>query len=211
MTEITHHQTVKDEIREAMQSGSDVHQKIKAITLKALRERQLDMENIKDVAEAVSNGITEGVNSQNEQAKEIFAHAASALDAALAVAAEASKLAIEEAASRVNEYSHHDLNDATQDLQDMEALFLDTLEKAAKGGNQIVSDIAGDFVNHARQSGTAIGNQVLTALETLKALPHWGKESVVSSTVAATITLAQIGGGILAGIAESLQSAHPKK
>jgi hypothetical protein len=211
MTETNSHQDVKEEIREAVQSGSDVHEKIKTITLKALTERQLDRENIKNVAEAVSKGITEGMTAQNEHAKEAFAHAVSALDDALAAAAEASKLAIEEAASRVSEYSHHDLNGATEDLQDMEGMFLDTLEKAAKSSTQVVSDIVSDFVSHARQSGTAVGKQVLTALDALKELPHWGKETVVSSAVAATITLAQIGSGILSGIAESLQSSHSKK
>ena len=211
MTETNQHQDVQDAIREAVKSGSDVHDKIRTITLKALTARQLDMENIKNVAEAVSKGINEGMTTQSEQAKELFAQAVSALDDALAAAAEASKLAIEEVASRVSEYSHHDLNGASKDLQDMEGLFLDTLEKVAKSGNQVVADIVGDFVSHARQSGTAVGKQVLTALEALKELPHLGKETFISSAVAATITLAQIGSGILLGIAESLQSPHSKK
>ncbi|WP_411725261.1 DUF6781 family protein [Methyloglobulus sp.] len=211
MTEIDQHQDVQEEIREAVQSGFDVHEKIKAITLKALTERQLDMENIKNVAEAVSKGIFEGMTTQSEQVKRAFVQAASALDDALAVATEASKLAIEEAASRVSEYSHHDLNGATNDLQEMEGVFLDTLEKAAKDGNQVVADIVGDFVSHARQSGTAVGKQALTALEALKQLPHLGTETVISSTVAATINLTQIASGILLGIAESLRSSHFKK
>ena len=210
MTEINQHQDVQDAIREAVQSGSDVHDKIKTITLKALTKRQLDMENIKNVAEEVSKGINEGVTTQSEHAKEVFAHAASALDDALAIAAEASKLAIEEAASKVSDYSQHDLDSASKDLQDMEGMFLDTLEKVVKG-NQVVADIVGDFVSHARQSGTAVGKQALTALEALKELPHLGTETVISSTVAATITLAQIGSGILLGIAESLQPSHSKK
>jgi hypothetical protein len=202
---------VQEDIKEAVQSGSEVHEKIKTITLKALTERHLDMENIKNVAEAASKGIYEGMTTQSEQAKEVFAQAATALDDALAIAAEASKLAIEEAASKVNEYSHHDLNDATNDLQSMENTFLDSLEKAAKDSNQMVAELVGDFVNHGRQSGTAVGKQVLTALDALKALPHLSKETVASSTVAATITLAQIGSGILSGIAESLQSSQSKK
>lgn len=211
MTKKKRHEEVKEEIREAVQSGSDIHEKIKTITLKALTERQLDMENIKNVAEAVSKGIYAGMTTQSGQAKQAFTQAASALDDALAVAAEASKLAIEEAASKVNEYSHHDLNDATNDLEGMEGTFLGALEQAAKDSNQMVSDIVGDFVSHARQSGTAVGKQVLTALEALKELPHLSKETVISSTVATTITLAQIGSGILSGIAESLQSSHSKK
>ncbi len=211
MTETDQHQTVQEETREAVQSGFDVHEKVKGITLKALTERQLDRENIKNVAEAVSKGIYEGMTTQSGQAKEVFAHAATALDDSLAAAAEASKLAIEEAASKVNEYSRHDLNDATTDLEGMEGTFLGTLEQAAKDSNQMVSDIVGDFVSHARQSGTAVGKQVLTALEALKELPHLSKETVISSTVATTISLAQIGSGILSGIAESLQSSHSKK
>jgi hypothetical protein len=211
MTETNQHHDVKDAIREAVQSGSDVHDKIRTITLKALTKRQLDMENIKNVAEEVSKGINEGMTTQSEHAKEIFTHAATALDDALAAAAEASKLAIEEAASRVSEFTQHDVNDASKDLQEMEGVFLDTLEKVAKGGNQVVADIVGDFVSHARQSGTAVGKQALTALDALKELPHLGKETVISSTVAATITLAQIGSGILLGIAESLQPSRSKK
>lgn len=210
MTNIEQPQDVEEEIRDAVESGSDVHQKIKAITLKALTRRQLDKENIKNVIESVSNGINQGMATRTEQAKEIFGHAASALDEALAVAVEASKLAIEEASSRVNEYSHHDLNSAEEELKGMEGLFLETLEKVVNG-NQVITDIVGDFVTHVRHSGTSVGKQTLTALDTLKQLPHWGKETAVSSAVATTITLAQIGSGILSGISESLQSSHSNK
>ncbi|MCK9395275.1 MAG: hypothetical protein M0Q44_06775 [Methylobacter sp.] len=210
MTE-TNQQGVKDAARAAVKSGDDVHQQIKDITLKALTERQLDMDNIKHVTEAVSNGINEGMAIQDVHAKEVFKQAATALDDALATAAEASKLAIEEAAAKVADYSQHDLNDAIKDLQDMEGMFLDTLEKTAKGGNQVVADIVNDFITHTRQSGTAVGKQSLTALEALKDLSLISKDIIVSSTAATTSTLAQIGSGILLGIAETLKPTHSKK
>jgi hypothetical protein len=212
MTEIDQQQDVKDAVRTAVKSGADVHQQIKAITLKALTSRQLDMENIKSVTEAVSKGINEGMDTEGVvHAKEIFSQAATALDDALAIAAEASKLAIEEAASRVTEYSQHDLNDAIKELQAMEGSFLDILAKIAKGSNQVVADIVSDFIAHTGQSGTAVGKQTLIALETLKGVPHLSKKIIASSTVAAASTLAQMGSGILLGIAESLQSSPSKK
>ena len=209
MTE-TNQQGVKDAARAAVKSGDDVHRQIKDITLKALTERQLDMDNIKHVTEAVSDGINEGMAIQDVHAKEVFKQAATALDDALATAAEASKLAIEEAAAKVADYSQHDLNDAIKDLQDMEGMFLDTLEKTAKGGNQVVADIVNDFITHTRQSGTAVGKQSLAALEALKDLSLISKDIIVSSA-ATTSTLAQIGSGILLGIAESLKPTHSKK
>ena len=211
MTETDQQQDVKDAVRTAVKSGTDVHQQIRDITLNALTKRQLDMENIKSVTEAVSNGINEGVDTQGEHAKDVFMQAVTALDDALAMAAEASKLAIEEAASRVSDYSQHDFNDAIKDLQGMEGSFLGTLEKIAKGSNQVVQDIVSDFIAHTGQSGTAVGKQTLIALDALKDMPQISKNLIVSSTVAAASTLAQIGSGILLGIAESLQSSRSKK
>jgi hypothetical protein len=210
MTKINQQQ-VKDAVQTAVKSGINVHQQVKAITLTALTSRQLDMENINSVTEAVGKGINEGISTQGEQAKEVFKQAATALDDALAIAAEASKLAIEEAASRVTEYSQHDLNDAIKDLQAMEGSFLDTLAKVAKGSNQVIAEIVNDFITHTAQSGTAVGKQTLIALEALKGVSQLSRTLLVSSTVATVSTLAQIGSGILLGIAESLQAAHSKK
>lgn len=210
MTKINQQQ-LKDAVRTAVNSGTNVHQQVKAITLTALTSRQLDMENINSVTEAVGKGINEGMSTQGEQAKEVFKQAATALDDALAIAAEASKLAIEEAASRVTEYSRHDLNDAIKDLQAMEGSFLDTLAKVAKDSNQVMAEIVNDFITHTAQSGTAVGKQTLIALEALKDISQLSKTVLVSSTVATVSTLAQIGSGILLGIAESLQAAHSKK
>ncbi len=211
MTETNQQQDVKDAVRAVVKSGGDVHQQVKDITLKALTTGRLDVENIKDVTEAVGKGINEGMTSHGEHGKEVFVHAVTALDDALATAAEASKLAIEEASSRVTEYSQHDLDDAIKDIQDMEGMFFDSLEKIAKGGNRVVSDIANDFITHTRHSGTAVGKQALIALEALKDLPKISTDIIISSTVATTSTLAQIASGILQGIAESLKPSHSKK
>jgi len=211
MTEIDQQQDVKNAVRAAVESGADVHQQVKDITLKALTTGQLDMDNIKNVTETVINGINEGMASHGEHGKEVFNQAVTALDDTLAIAAEASTLAIEEAASKAADYSKRDLNGAVKDMQDMEGLFIDTLEKVAKSSSQVVADIVNDFIAHSRQSGTAVGEQTLIALEALKDLPKISADMIVSSTAATTSALAKIGSGILLGIAESLQPSHSKK
>ncbi|MDO9269981.1 MAG: hypothetical protein Q7T96_12825 [Methylobacter sp.] len=209
MTETNQQQDVKDAVRAAVESGADVHQQVKDITLKALTKGQLDMKNIKNVAEAVAKGIDEGIAGQDEHAKGTFTHAVTALDDALAIATEASTLAIQEAASKVT--SQHDFNHAIKDIQSMERLFIDTLEKVAKGSTQVTADIVNDFIAHAHKSGTAVGKQTLTALKALKDLPNINTGVIISSTAATASALAKIGSGILLGIAESLQPTHSKK
>jgi hypothetical protein len=211
MTESNQHEDVQEAVRDAVDSGSDIYQRVKDITLKALTARQLDMENITKVADAVAKGIGDAMGDRGEYSREAFTQAVSALDDALAKAAEASKLAIQEAASKVSDYSQYDLNKATDDIQRLEELFLDTVKRIAKDGNQIVTDIVNDFSTHARQSGTAVGEQASIAMDALKDLPKISTGTLISSTVAATTALAEIGSGILAGIAESLRSSQAKK
>jgi hypothetical protein len=211
MTEINPRHDVREAVRGAVNSGFDVYQQVKAITLNALTTRHLTIANITQVADAVAHGIDEGIGTQGEQAKDRFMQAASALDDALSIAAEASKLAIQEASSRMNEFSQSDLNRATEDIQTMESLFFETLGKLARGGNYVISEIGSDFINHAQKSGTAVGKQVLNALDALKDLPTQGTNTLVSGAATVTSVLAQLGSGILAGIAESLQSSEAKK
>jgi len=209
MTETDQQQDVTDAVRAAVKSGTDIHRQVKDIVLKALTTGQLDMNSIKNVTEAAARGIDEGIASQDVHAKGNFTHAVTALDDALAIATEASTLAIQEAAAKVT--SQHDFNDAIKDIQQMETLFLNTLEKLAKGGTQVTADIVNDFIAHAHKSGTAVGKQTFSALKALRDLPAVSPSVIVSSTAATASILAEIGSGILLGIAESLQPSHAKK
>jgi hypothetical protein len=200
---------VEKQVRETLESGADIYRRVRTITLKALTERELDTDNIKSVVEAVFNGISAGISAQYEPAKEAFKQSADAVDDALKKTAEASRLALEEAVSSAGEFSRHDLKQATEDLKSLENLFLETMEKMARESNEAVSGIAGDFISHARQNGTAVGKEAQHVLETLNNLRHRGQDAVLISAAATTSTLAKIAGGILAGIAESLNPDKP--
>lgn len=209
MTDTIHQ--VESDIRESVESGVDIYDKVRAITLKALTERELDIDNIKNVVEAAIKGISSGIGNQYEPARQAFKQSAEALDDALEKTAQASKLAIEEAASRMSEFSQHDVNRAADDLKGLEEMFLETVEKVAKHSNEAVSDIARDFIDHARQNGTAVGKQTQIAFEALNNLRHRGQDAVITGAVTTTSTLAKIASGILSGIAESLRPEKPKK
>ena len=209
MTETKQH--VEEAIRAAVDSGTDIYQKVQDITLKALTEHELDLDNIKSVVQSAGKGINAGLVSQNKQTQDAFKQAASALDDALAKTVEASKLAIEEAASRVSDFSHDEVSEATDALKTLESLFIETMQTVAQSGNHMVRNTVEDFITHTQRSGTAVGEQTLLALDALKKLPTLGKDTLVSSTLATTKALAQISSGILSGIAESIQSSQTKK
>jgi len=204
-------QQIEKEVRETVESGVDIYERVRSITLKALTERTLDIDNIKEVTDAVLKGMSDGLSHQYDPAKHAFKQSTEALDDALTKTAEASKLAIEEAASNVDEFSSHDFKRAAEDLKSLEGLFLDTIETVGRHGNETVSKIAKDFLAHARANGTEVGRQSQVILEGLDNLRLSGQHAVMTGAVATTSALAKIAGGFLAGIAESLHPEKPSK
>jgi len=199
---------IEKDIREAVSSGEDVYQKVRDITLKALTEHELDEANIKAVVEAISKGMTQGLDTTEDVAKRSFEEAAEALDDALVSAAEATKLAVEEAASSVKAFSEQDIKRTIEDLKALEDLFLDTLTEAGKESSELVQNIVNNFVQHARNSGTAVGDRVQKLVDALLEVKDNSGKLLLEAASDTAAKLAKIGSGILAGIAESLESRH---
>ncbi len=199
---------IEKDIREAVSSGEDVYQKVRDITLKALTEHELDETNIKAVVEAISKGMTQGLGATEDVAKRSFEEAAEALDDALVSAAEATKLAVEEAASSVKAFSEQDIKRTIEDLKALEDLFLDTLTEAGKESSELVQNIVNNFVQHARNSGTAVGDRVQKLVDALLEVKDNSGKLLLEAASDTAAKLAKIGSGILAGIAESLESRH---
>ncbi len=201
---------LQDDIRSAVDAGHDIEETVRHITLRALTEGELDTKSIHQVASAVVKGARLGATSHGPETKDILTKAVSGLDEALSRAAEASKLALEEATGRGEEFSSHDLKRALDDMQGLEELFLESLRDVAKGGKDQVSVILHDLAEHAQHSGTAVGTQLKDGLTDLigqvsdasKARLESGGES--AKTTASL--LARLASGLLEGIADSL---HP--
>ncbi|MGJ0485069.1 MAG: DUF6781 family protein [Methylomicrobium sp.] len=204
-------QQVEKEVRETVESGVDIYERVRTITLKALTEHSFDIDNIKSVTEAVLKGMSDGMSPHYEPAKRAFKQATEALDDTLTKTAEASKLAIEEAAGNMDEFSSNDFRKATDEMKSLEELFLDTIEKIGRHSNETTAKIARDFIEHARRNGTAVGRQSRIFLEGLDNLRLSSQHAVMAGASATTSALAKIAGGFLSAIAESIDPDKSRK
>jgi len=208
---LRNNEKLQDEIKGAVETGRDIKETVRRITLKALTKGELDKESVRQVASAVVKGAGIGAAIPGSEAKDIMVQAVSGLDEALSRAAEASKLALEEAMDRGEEFSSHDLKRSLDDMQGLEELFLETLRDAAIGGNDKVSVILHDLAEHAQHSGTAVGTQLKEGLTDLvEQVADAGKAQLESGVDSARETgslLAKLTSGILEGVADSLHSS----
>ncbi|HRP75786.1 MAG TPA: hypothetical protein PK725_05860 [Rhodocyclaceae bacterium] len=207
---------VEREVQAAVAGGeSDVREDVRRITLEALSDGRLDADAIRRVMHSVMHGAQSGTEVLGEQGRQALSEAMKGLDEALGAAAEATDLALREAAARGSEFSRQELRRSLDDLAGLEALFIETLMNAAKGATGLAATTLHDFAEHARSSGTYVGGKVEGSLaqlrHTLGDLARAQVEAGAHGLRSGSALFANIAAGFLAGIAQRLDPDRVSK
>ncbi|SER37599.1 hypothetical protein SAMN05421690_102226 [Nitrosomonas sp. Nm51] len=207
------------DIRDALVDGTNVQETVHRLTLKAMKADRLDIDSIRRIVTAVVSGVQEGaqqkflaVNNQSQSAKSQVTAAISGLDSALARFAEASKLAVQEAAGRAQKFSDKELVRTRSDLEGLESLFLDTLQNTASAAKGTISDILHDITKHAKNNGTVVGAQLKETLATFAqqaaSVGHAQIEAGAQLTQTTAGFIHKIATGVLSGIKDHSKDKH---
>ncbi|WP_137220881.1 DUF6781 family protein [Shewanella sp. MEBiC00475] len=206
---------LEGDIKEAVEADGNIRENVRRITLKALSDGKLDLDEITQVTSSVVKGAGLGAVIHGHDGQDKLAKAVSGLDDALCSAAEASKLAVEEASSHVKTFSKQDFQRSINDLSELETMYLDTLKEAAKETNETVSETLNDLVRHGRLTGTAVGQK---ATEIVKLLNYQISDRLsetvtagVDSASKVTSNIAYAAAGFLDAIAQKLDEKLASK
>ena len=198
-----------------MAGAQDVKEAVRQITMKALTHGEFDLSAMRRVAKSVVAGARSGASDRGPELRQVLGHAISGLDEALSKAAEATKLALQEAVGRGDHFSAHELKKTLTDVQELEHMFVQTLRDAARGGRDQAHQILEGLADHARNSGTAVGAQIRESMADLVVhLTSAGKEGVKSGVRSAKTTaslMARLASGMLEGIADSLHTGKAER
>lgn len=188
---------------------------VRAITLDALTRGHLDTDALKRVTTAVVKGAREGAAPLGERGGQAIKEAIRGLDEALAGAAEAAQLAIQEAAGRTSEFSRQGLKRAVDELATLQTLFIETLQDAARNTRGVVQATFTELAEHARSSGSAVGQRTRIALEQLAhAVTSGARDQAKKGTEVVrheAALLAGLAASLLQGIAARLESKNTDK
>ncbi|MCB1986228.1 MAG: hypothetical protein H6936_10190 [Burkholderiales bacterium] len=204
------------DIHDALVEGVNIQETVHNLTLKAMKADRLDIDSIRRIVTAVVNGVQEGAQqkfinaaNQTQTAKSQVSDAISGLDSALARLAEASKLAIQEAAGRAQKFSDKELVRTRSDLESLESLFLDTLQNTASAAKGVISEILHDVTNHAKNNGTIVGTQLKETLgifaQQAASVSHAQIEAGAHLAQATAGFIHKIATGVLSGIKDHTQ------
>ena len=216
------------EVHNAVEQGHNVRELVRQLILRKISARSLDIESLRQIASAVLSGARAGAQkglnqpaAQTGTACANLKRAVAGLDAALAQVAEASKLALEEAAGRAQTFSGEDLARARADMERLEAMFIEMLRSSASGTKDVTSgakDVTGeilyDLSAHARIYGSAVGAQLKETLAVIaRELGAVGRTQVGAGLHLAQATsavLRQITTGMPSGFADHIKPGHPQ-
>lgn len=193
----------------AAASEPDLRERVRALTARALHERRMALQDLREIVSAITSGVGSGLAARGGEMKEGLKQAVSGLDDAISSAAQKASYTLREAAEQGRAFKDNELKASLEQLRDLETQFVDTLKQTASQSGGKLKEELDNLSDHLKNSGTRTGEQVREALHQLasgvKASSEAGRAGLSESASAATERLSHVASGILAALSDSLK------
>src|SRR5512139_3082315 len=194
---------------EAATSAPDLRERVRELTSKALHERRMALNDLREIVSAITSGVGSGLTARGGEMKDGLKQAVSGLDDAVGGAAQAASYTLQEAVEQGKAFKDNELKAKLEQLRDLESQIVDTLKQTANQSGGKLKDELEMLSDHLKISGTRTGEQVREALQQMasgvKASSQAGRAGLSESASMATERLSQVASGILAALSESLK------
>jgi hypothetical protein len=171
----------------------------------------VDLSRIQQVTRTTLEGVDAGVAAHGAGSATAARQAVAGIEDALMQAAEASSLAIQEAAGHAGDFARSDLKRAVDELASLESMFMDTLADVVHAGSATAKTTFADIQRHLQHSGTLFGERLASNVGSLReVLALAGRESLqsgVDTAGKAAEQLGRIAGALLAGLEQGFTQA----
>lgn len=206
--------TISQAAKESVEHNGNIHDEVRDITIEAFSKHHLDIDRIRSVISAVLNGAKAGTgdDSDPEHIKAAFTQVISGLDAALAISAQASTLAIEEATGRIKDFSQQDLKQSMDNIASLEDLLFESISDVSKSSKTVIADTLDDLIKHTKNTGTTVGEAISHEMIGLrKKLERAGQNNakeMTETTLNFASDVAEAASGFLSGIAKTIKASE---
>jgi hypothetical protein len=202
-----------DDLRAAasasMAGGEHIRERVRELTLQALRARKFDLAGMRDVMRSMTEGINLGAEKSGKDVRLALSEAFAGMDQAMSKVAQAASLAMKELADRGRDFSQNELKQGLDQMRRMETDFLDAVRQVSQSAAGTAKSEWQDLVAHAQRAGTDTGRVIAeTGREFSSRVAASASESALAGMEAARTfgeRFAALASGILAGMSEALR------
>jgi hypothetical protein len=179
-----------------------IRQKVKGLTSQVLQQGRVDPDAVRDVFRAVI-GRTPGTAAVGDsETRELFAGAVRELDEALLKSASATHGALQKLASRGKDFTDNDLKEALGSLKKLQDDYMAAANRLAEAMSGNVRREMTELVAHAQNVGVEASARVATMMGELAS--GIGATSGLATMRGASVRMALLASGMLAGVADAL-------
>lgn len=195
-------------LREAAREGGDLRERVRALVLSALVERQADPKAIRSVMQDAVTGLGEGLSGHAEIVGDSLSTAMTGLDEALGKGLYALQAAVEESWGNGRRFAESDLREAYDAVRGLDDDLVGTLREVGGRAGGVLNEEFSRLGEHFGRNGTDTGAQLRSVLAVLArdmgATAGDTGRDLRADAREATGRLAQVSSGILRGLADAL-------
>jgi phage-related tail protein len=182
-----------------------IRERVKKLTTQALQQGRVDPDAMREVASAVLGRTPGSAAATGAQVRELFAGAVRQLDDALMKSAAATHDALEQLASRGQDFTDNDLKAALISLRKLEEDYVALSNRLAEALNANLRREMTEIAAHAQNLGVEASARAASMMgEFAKSMSAAG--SGLATVRGASANMAMLASGVLAGIADALRA-----
>ena len=129
-------QVLKSLASQSIKQGSNVRATVRDLTLKALQQRELTLDQIRKVLRSITEGVNLGVDKREMKVEKALSDTVAGMDDALLKAVQASNVALHRLTGEGYDYEDSNLKQALDELERLEDEFLRSIAKATDSASE---------------------------------------------------------------------------
>jgi ElaB/YqjD/DUF883 family membrane-anchored ribosome-binding protein len=193
---------------QSIKQGSNVRAAVRDLTLKALQQRELTLDQIGKVLRSVTEGVNLGVAKREIKVEKVLSDTVAGMDDALLKAVQASNVALHRLTGKGYDYEDSNLKQALDELEKLEDEFLQSIAKATDSASERIRTPWNRVLEKTKRSGTATGTQVASTVrdyaKRAQIAMRAQRETSFKTAHLLTQNFATLASGILIGMSEGL-------
>ena len=193
----------------ATAQDQEIRERVKELTGQVLQRGRLDPEAVRDIVRAMIGGSPGNVAVSGTEVRELFADTIRKLDEALVKSANATHDALQQLASRGKDFTDNDLKDALVSLGRLEQDYAAVASRIAEAMTSNLRHEMAELAVHAQNVGVeasaGVANVISRFAEGVGATPR------MKTMRDASVRMALIASGVLAGVADALRDRPEAK
>jgi hypothetical protein len=186
----------------AVSDDQAIRQRVKGLTSQVLQQGRVDPDAVRDVFRAVIGRTPSNAAVSGSEARELFAEAVRELDEALVKSASETHGALQKLASRGRDFTDNDLKEALVSLRKLQDDYMAAANRVAEAMSGNVRREMMELAAHAQNVGVEASARVATMMGEFAS--GIGATSGLATMRGASVRMALLASGMLAGVADAL-------